>query len=508
MYGTFDFLTGMDVLKPNPWAANGVQFMRRELIQYLPQYSLIDDCIAGEQRVKACRTQYLQLPGDMSDPQQLARYDNYLNRAVFYGVAGRTLEGYVGKVFTRDAVVKAPGVLSFVVDDVNGQGVSLDQLTQKAVATVLAKGRSGVFVDYPAVQGGASAAQLASGAIKPLIYLYQPQQIINWRTERMGGREKLTLVVLAELYTIDEDTFASKQAVQYRVLRLVNGVYETEIWRQRAGLTTGYEIYQMPVRPVDASGNVYDELPFRFIGPRESSSVVEKPPMYDLCSLNIAHYRNSADYEEACFITGQPTVWAAGLTQQWVTEVLNGKVLVGSRGILPLPINASAGLLQVEPNIMPMEAMKHKEAQMIALGAKLIEPRQVQRTATEADMDEEAESSVLSSVSRNVSKCMKWALQWAGFFVGIPESSIDFQLNTDFDLSSLTPQERQQLVSEWQAEAITYSEMRTNLRKAGIATLSDDEALAQLTKDRMNFAPEVDPNAQNDPTQQQQNNGV
>lgn len=499
MYGTFDFLTGADVLQPNPWAVGGVQFVRRDLIHYLPQYKLIDDCIAGEQRVKSRKTEYLSLPGDMADPNNAARYLVYINRAVFYGVAGRTLEGYVGKVFTRDAIVKAPGVLQFVVDDVNGEGVSLDQLTQKAVATVLAKGRAGVLVDYPAVGGGASAADLASGRVKPILSLYQPQQIINWRSERVGGKERLTLVVVAELYTIAEDTFASRQAVQYRELRLIDGVYHVTIWRQKAGQTTGFEVFQGPMRPLNASGQVFDELPFRFIGPRESSSVIEKPPMYDLCSINIAHYRNSADYEEACFVTGQPTIWASGLTQQWVKEVLDGKVLVGSRGILPLPINAAAGLLQVEPNIMPKEAMDHKEKQMVALGAKLIEPRQVQRTATEADMDEEAESSVLSSVSRNVSKCIQWALQWAGYFVGVPETSIEFQLNTDFDLASLSPQERAQLVSEWQAEAITYSELRENLRKAGIATLTDEEAIAQLEKDRMTFAPEVDPNAEDDP---------
>lgn len=497
MYGTFDFLTGADVLRPNPWAASGVQYMRRDLIQYLTQYSLIDDCIAGEQRVKSRRAEYLTLPGDMNDPEIASRYQNYLSRAVFYGVAGRTLEGYVGKVFTRDAVVKAPGVLEFVVDDVNGEGVSLDQLTQKAVATVLAKGRAGVFIDYPVVEGGASAADLANGRVKPIINLYQPQQIINWRSARVGGREKLTLVVIAEAYTNEKDQFASEQLVQYRELRLINGIYHSSIWRQKAGQTTGFELFYGPVMPLNSAGKPYDELPFRFIGPRESSSVIEKPPMYDLCSINIAHYRNSADYEEACFVTGQPTVWASGLTQQWVTEVLGGKVLVGSRGILPLPVNAAAGLLQVEPNVMPMEAMKHKEAQMIALGAKLIEPRQVQRTATEADMDEEAESSVLSSVSRNVSKCIKWALQWGGYFVGINESAIDFQLNTDFDLATLTSQERAQLVSEWQAEAITYTELRANLRKAGIATLSDEEAIRQLEQDRMNFAPEGDPNSEN-----------
>lgn len=489
-------------LEPNLTAQAGVEFTRRELHHYYPQYQLIDDCIAGEQRVKMNRHKYLPVPGDFEPPGSTARYNNYVQRAVFYGVAGRTLDGLVGRVFTRDAVLKVPPILEPVVEDANGEAVSLDQTTQKAVATVLAKGRAGYHVDYPRVEN-VTAAQLASGEVKPAIHLYQPQHIINWRKIRRRGRDVLTLVVLMEFYTIEVDNFASRQAIQYRVLRLVGDVYTTEIWRQVAGETRGFGLFEGPFIPLNNSGQPYNEIPFRFIGPRESGSDIEKPPLYDLCSLNMAHFRNSADYEESCYVTGQPTLWAAGLTQQWVDEVLKGKVALGARGMLPLPENGSAGLLQSEPNTMPFEAMGHKEKQMVALGAKIVEQRAVQRTATEASQDEEAESSVLSSVARNVSKATLWALQWCGYFTGVPEASIQFELNTDFDLAELTEGERAQLVKEWQAEAITYTELRNNLRRAGIATLDDNAAKAEIQADRTFFAPEVedaeDPTGENDP---------
>lgn len=478
-------------LEPNLTAQAGVEFVRRELHHYYPQYQLIDDCIAGEQRVKARSSKYLPVPGDFEPAGTTTRYKNYLERAVFYGVAGRTLDGLVGRVFTRDAVVKVPPILQPVVDDANGEAVTLDQLTQKAVATVLAKGRGGYHVDYPRVES-VTAAQLASGEVKPAIHFYQPQHIINWRKVRRQGRDVLTLVVLMEFYTIEVDGFASRQAIQYRVLRLVDNVYTTELWRQVAAETRGFSIAEGPFVPLNNSGQPYNEIPFRFVGPRESGSEIEKPPLYDLCSLNMAHFRNSADYEESCYVTGQPTLWASGLTQQWVDEVLAGNVKLGARGMLPLPVDASAGLLQSEPNTMPFEAMGHKEKQMVALGAKIVEARDVQRTATEATQDEEAESSVLSSVARNVSKATLWALQWCGYFTGVPESSIEFELNTDFDLAELSEGERAQLVKEWQAEAITYSELRTNLRRAGVATLEDKAAMTEIARDRTFFAPEVE----------------
>lgn len=478
-------------LEPNLTAQSGVEFTRRELIHYYPQYQLIDDCIAGEQRVKMRGAKYLPVPGDFEPAGETTRYNNYLNRAVFYGVAGRTLDGLVGRVFTRDAVVKVPPILNPVLEDANGEAVTLDQTTQKAVATVLAKGRAGYHVDYPRVEN-VTAAQLASGDVKPAIHLYQPQQIVNWRKIRRRGRDVLTLVVLMEFYTIEVDNFASRQAIQYRVLRLNGNVYTTELWRQVAGETRGFSLFEGPFVPLNNAGQPYDEIPFRFIGPRESGSDIEKPPLYDLCSLNMAHFRNSADYEESCYSTGQPTLWASGLTQQWVDEVLKGQVKLGARGMLPLPENGNAGLLQSEPNTMPFEAMGHKEKQMVALGAKIVEQRSVQRTATEASQDEEAESSVLSSVARNVSKATLWALQWCGYFTGVPEASIQFELNTDFDLAELSEGLRAQLIKEWQAEAITFGEMRSNLRRAGIATLEDKAAMTEIEKERVFFAPEVD----------------
>jgi hypothetical protein len=263
------------------------------------------------------------------------------------------------------------------------------------------------------------------------------------------------------------------------------------LWR-KAEKTSGYSIAIGPLVPTDSNGNVYNEIPFRFVNPRGNGCDVEKSPMYDICDLNIAHYRNSADYEESVFVVGQPTVYASGLTETWVKEVLGGKLQIGARGIIPLPEGGNAGMMQAAPNTMAFEAMQHKERQMLALGAKLVEQKQVQRTATEAGIEEQAESSVLSSVARNVSDGILWALQWCGYFVGVEEGQIKFELNTDFDLVNMSPAERDQLLKEWQAEAISFSELRENLRRVGVATLPDNEAMAAIEQDRMNFAPEAD----------------
>jgi hypothetical protein len=55
-----------------------------------------------------------------------------------------------------------------------------------------------------------------------------------------------------------------------------------------------------------------------------------------------------------------------------------------------------------------------------------------------------------------------------------------FKINSDFDLSDLDPNERQQLIAEWQAEAITWTEMRTALKRSRVAFQDDEEARSEI----------------------------
>lgn len=487
-----------------------VAFVRKDLKALLPLYQLIRDCIDGEVKVKGAKAKYLPQPNAEDESEEnLARFKAYIERAVFYNVTARTLKGFVGQVFLRDPVVEVPTLLQIVNEDANGGGVSLTQSSKKAVGYVLSHGRAGLFVDYPATEGVASRAQLEAGDIRPTVNLYAPWRVLNWRTTKRGAREILSLVVLSETYIQSDDGFEMKEAEQFRVLRLGKSqdnvqdnidegvdVYTVEVWRKEGGNFGISESYQ----PRDSSGALLKEIPFTFIGSENNDVEIDNPPLYDLASLNIAHYRNSADYEESCFIVGQPTPYFAGLTEEWVNKVMGGTVTLGSRGAVPLPEGGSAGLLQATSNTMPKEAMEHKERQMVALGAKLVEQTTVQRTATEADLEATSENSTLTSSAKNVSAAYQWGLEWCAIFVGVPESGIKFELNTEFDIANMTPQERAQVVSEWQSGAISFTEMRENLRKAGVAKLDDKKAKEEIDAELAD-APNMNGNSGGNPDQ-------
>lgn len=458
-----------------------VAFRRKELEEKLPEYEVIRDCLAGSATIKKKRIKYLPMPNahDQS-PENMARYGAYLRRAVFYNVTRRTARGLNGQMFMRAPVIEVPPALDAVVEDVDGEGVSLTQLAQWIGTLAVSYGRAGLYVDYPDTSGIVTLADMEDKGIRPTIKGYDPFQIINWRTRARGAKSVLSLVVLEEPYAVKDDGYEVEYDTQWRVLRLSDDdVYHVEIWR-KVGAENRSFFRASAYQPLKADGQPFNDIPFCFVGSENNDSDVDEPPLYDMADLNVAHYRNSADYEEASYIAGQPTPIITGLTETWVDKYFKNGVGLGSRAAIPLPAGASADLLQAEPNNMPFAAMEHKERQMVSLGAKLVEQKKVQRTATEAGIEEAAESSTLATIAGNVSLAFVWALGWAAWYIGVPETGIKFEVNKDFDLAKMSPEERKQLIQEWQNEAITFSEMRAGLRRSGVATLTDAEAEKEI----------------------------
>jgi hypothetical protein len=537
-----------------------VGWIRGELRDLLEEYWLIRDCILGSRTVKKMGVKYLPMPNPTDkSPENLMRYEQYKQRAVFYNVTYRTLNGMTGQVFLRPPVAELPNELDAMVDDCDGNGISMLQQAQLAVHTVLAYGRCGILVDYPTVMQDAnnndqfamnnsllSKAQIEEQNIHPTISLYMPWDIINWRTEVIGSKRVLTLVVIQERVLSPADDFAVTEVMQWRTLRLTpDGFHYVEVWqkdtlsqmeeitieepkqiahsapqsKEEALLLHGTQRKEHGHKistfvPKNGKGEPFQGIPFMFIGVEGNTTFPSRPPIYDLADLNIAHYRNSADYEESSYLVGQPTLWVSGLTEEWATKVLGGAFNMGSRGGIPLPQGAQAGLLTANPNTLPKEAMAMKEEQMVAIGAKLVQNTHTLRTATEVIVETTSESSVLAMVAKNVSAALEWACAIACDFLNVATDSIKYQLNQDFDLTSMSAADRAEAIKEWQSSAITFSEMRAVLRRAGVAELDDKDAeadiaaeLAKNPQPQMVQPPGDDPNAEGKPLGDGSNSG-
>ncbi|ECO1594861.1 DUF4055 domain-containing protein [Salmonella enterica subsp. enterica serovar Enteritidis] len=500
-----------------PSSTPNVGYQRPELTKNAGKYRMIKDCIEGQEAVKARGDFYLPRPDPTNCTEEnMMRYNSYLRRAVFYNVLQRTLSGMTGLVFQQQPEMLMPDDMEVLKVNIDGAGIGAIQQMRKCFKSVLAFGRAGLLTDFPKARIGEfgesigfTRKELMDGDVQPTVTLYMPWQIINWREEYRNGKVMLTQVVICEQIPGVTDGFQQDYTPVWRHLYLdEEGNCNQSLWVNKgdknAQNVSGGALYvtQENVVVRDSNGLPLKFIPFQFIGSETNSAEIDPPPMYDLAVLNIAHYRNSADYEESCFVTGQPTVWASGLTEAWVEDVLKGELRLGSFGGIPLPANAAVGIIQTNPNTQPFEAMKQKEAQMIAIGARLIrENGKVERREVEIKNEAASEASLIVTVAQNVEAAYRKAIEWCGLFYGHPKEEITINLSYNFIYSQLTYQERQQLVNEWIAGAITFSEMRSNLKQAGIAKLTDEEAKKLIDeelaeRDAREVAKEAEKNAQ------------
>lgn len=401
------------------------------------------------------------------DPNDMERSQAYKKFAILTNYTYLTKEGLKGLVFRKPAVTELPEELYYILDDATGTNLELEQLAQFCVDEVLINGRCGLLTDYPKFTDATSLVDseddnLPLCRIKP----YTAKSIINWATQVSGSRTQLSLVVLKE--EVDQlmpDGFQWNTVHQHRVLQIVGGIYKQTVYNDRDQIVE--EIY-----PTDFEGKNLREIPFTFIGAQNNDERIDKAPLYDIAVVNLGHYRNSADLEESVFLCGQIMLWLAYDSSKEEFEAANPQgVRFGSRGAFNLGPNGKAGLLQGSPNQLVDSVMIRKEAQIAAIGARLIAPAGGRETAEAARMRYGSQNSALYILTHNISAAIQKQLKIAALFQ-IPESrralnEIKYELNSEFYDETTDPN---LLSAAWigvDKQVIRAEEIREYLRRTG-----------------------------------------
>jgi hypothetical protein len=434
------------------------------------------------------------------------RQTEYEDGAICYNFTKRTLSGMVGAVMRKEPEQTIPDKLEYLLQNADGSGVGLWQQAQDTLGEIDSVGRGGLLVDAPDVQAATMAEQNA-GLLNPVLAYYTAENIINWRTERVGSVNRVVMVVLREEYEYQsgQDEFNYLIGEQYRVLDIIKGKYRQRLYKfdQKGALLTGTGVDVFP----DTKGMDPGVIPFTFIGATNNDHTIDDAPLLPLAELNIGHFRNSADNEESSFVVGQPTLFIAPSDQmslQVFQEANPNGVKMGSRSGHNIGAGGNAFLVQAEANNLAKENMKQKEEQAIQIGAQLITPSQ-QITAESARLQRGADTSVMSTIAGNVSAAYTQALKWAAGMVGSPEDGIEFKLNTDFFLQPMTAQDRAAWMADINAGLLPATAYYAALRRAGVTEWSDadiKDAIADqpipTAQQSQDVAGEIPPNAQDE----------
>ena len=437
------------------------------------------DGIAGQREIKARTTDYLPKPDPLNKTDEnTERYKQFMERAVYTNYAGRTHAGLVGAAFRKKATIELPAGIEYAIDNMDGSGEGLEQFARRCVSENIAVARGGLFVDFPRVQDGATLEDTQGVTARTLFY--KAEDIINFSVSGSDTGDKLSMVVLREVYIDDEtNVFTPTVGEQFRVLRLdADGRYYQYTIRDDGDRSD-------PVWPADSSGAVFDSIPFVFFGAVNNDAEIDKPVLSDLIDVNISHYQNSAELEESVHFLSQPTmVLGSQMSGEEFRSANPDGVRVGSRAGIFLGAGAFATLLQASPNNLAEQNMRRKEEQMVQIGARVIRQGGANETATSALIKAGTDNSVLSLCVSNVNAALIRALEYMAAFMG-ETGEIKLVLNQDFFDHTVDPQMLVAAMQMMDRGAFAVTDLIALGRKAGIIESSrtddDVEGEAEIT---------------------------
>jgi hypothetical protein len=190
--------------------------------------------------------------------------------------------------------------------------------------------------------------------------------------------------------------------------------------------------------------------------------------------VNIAHYRNNADLEEAGFITGQPTLHLdTGDTspEEFAQQNPNGVQLGSRQGIVTQGGNVE--LVQPEERTLLTRLKEQKEQEMIGIGARIVQRGAANETAEAARINASADASALDQVVNNLSDAMTEALMDVALFWGLPVGEIYYRLNTRFWEEELDSQEMMALIQLGDTGVISRRAQRESIRRGRVLIPED-----------------------------------
>jgi hypothetical protein len=228
-------------------------------------------------------------------------------------------------------------------------------------------------------------------------------------------------------------------------------------------------------------GEALTFVPFIFLGALQPGPNLEHPPLLDLADVNLAHWRNSVDYEYGLHLVALPTPWVAGAKGS-----SDAPMKMGPSVVWDLDVNGKAGMLEFAGTGLGalVVAMDEKKKQMASLGARLLEdPTSNAQTATEVKMRHTGDVATIKTIAGSLEMGLSQVLQICVWWQTTDETPGDSEANVELNKEYLdvraTPQEMQVALTMLQAGEISYDTFYNLLKTGGWAREGVDAAQEQ-----------------------------
>jgi hypothetical protein len=467
-----------------------------------PQYQktiaavkLVRDSTDGEVSIKSLENQKIYLPDDCDNnsPDKSAMYNMRVKKAEYDAVPSNTLGSLLGAINRQPHDFSGiPTSLSYMLDDIDGDGMTAQEMTSLMVSELLQMRYCGVLAEYSDLASAGfesnklTREQAKRANLRASVKFYSRESIINWDFKTINGAKQLNFVVLKETESVPvSGTLLTEMINSYLLLALdEDGKYYQMRYVEEINGMGGWSEKVYPSK----TNGAFDYIPFNFciMGEYQKGKLpIDCGYLFPICTKTLHRYQTSADYKMAMWYSASPitysTNWDSHAVGVYKELTGNDYIKSGPGAHVPLADGATMGLLDWSSESSAFEVYFERNAREIeALGGVFdCNIESDEKTATAKAINAAEKKGALTSIVVSVEQCLSKVIEQCGEFTGIAQP-VDIKLNREFSVNAITPQERSAILAEWQTGLINESEALAQLERGGILTQSASDILTQI----------------------------
>lgn len=383
----------------------------------------IRDLRGGVAQMRVMGRTYLPQETKESD----ADYDNRLKRSWLFPGLDKAIEDVADRVFAREVRFgeDVPPVIAELEADITADGRNLNNFARDLFEDGVEAGLSFILVDMPRKDGEMTIAQERQANMRPYVTMVRAEQVLGWKTERIGGKTVLSQVRIMETATEDgEDEFEQIEVPQVRVLQRSEGKVWGRLYREDdKGDWLMHEDFTVDM----------DEISIVPFYTRRTGFFQGRPNFEGLADLNVAHWQSASDQRNILHYARVPLLVALGMSADDFTVAVNSSISTSRP-------KTEADVKWVEHEGKAIGAgrddLKDLEQSMRVLGLELMLPKTGNPTATGEAIDAAKSQTPLAQMANNLKESLERMAYFMGLYINLA-GEFTVNVNTDYGLSLL-----------------------------------------------------------------------
>lgn len=340
-------------------------------------WQVIDDLLGGTDAMRAAGERYLP----KRPLEEASDYAARLKAATLLPAFAETIKRLVGRVFAEPMLIGddvLPWIASEVLPDVDRQGRNLHVFAREWFDEALGYGLSHCIVDSPRADGVRTRADQREANLRPYLIRIHPRRVLGWKV----AEGKLVQLRVSFERVEDDGEFGQRTVAQVRVY---------EPGRVRTFEAKGKDgTYVL----VDDMTTGLGRIPLITLYTRRTGMLTAAPPLLELAHLNVKHWRAQSSSDTLIDTASVPILSISGAQE-------GDKIVIGAKHAVKLPTGATMGYVEHSGAAISAgrDALKDLVDDMRRAGAKLLQPADATKTATESREDAASDNSELGGMA-------------------------------------------------------------------------------------------------------------